>query len=87
MENKQTTKRTGKTLTGKVASMKMNKTISVEVTQISRHPLYRKTMRHTKKYLAHYEGNTLQLGDTVTIRENRPMSKNKRFSVLEVKGK
>lgn len=87
MENKQTTKRKGKTLTGKVVSLKMNKTIAVEVTQLTRHPLYRKTMRSTKKYLAHYEGNSIQLGDIITIAETRPMSKNKRFIAQEGKGK
>ena len=77
----------GKRFTGKVAHVGAFKTITVEVVQITRHPLYRKTMRSTKRFLVHYEGTGLQLGDTVTIVETRPISKRKRFMVVEGKGK
>ncbi len=77
----------GKRFTGKVAHVGAFKTITVEVVQITRHPLYRKTMRSTKRFLVHYEGTGLQLGDTVTIVETRPISKRKRFMVFEGKGK
>lgn len=70
-------------LEGKVASVKMNKTIVVEVIQITRHPLYRKTMRSSKRFFAHYEGTTLKEGDKVRIIETRPISKLKRFIVIE----
>jgi small subunit ribosomal protein S17 len=73
----------GRELTGIVASVKMNKTIVIEVIQIRRHPLYRKTIRTTKRFFAHYEGNTLKVGDHVTVTEIRPMSKLKRFIVKE----
>jgi len=75
------TKQKGKELSGTVVETKMNKTIVVEVVQIRRHPLYRKTMRKTKRFFAHYEGNALHVGDHVTISEVRPISKLKRFIV------
>jgi len=77
----------GKTLTGIVAHVGAFKTITVEVVQITRHPLYRKTMRSTKRFLVHYEGTELAVGDGVTIIETRPISRMKRFMVLEQKGK
>jgi small subunit ribosomal protein S17 len=87
MEEKKTPIRKGKTLTGKVAHVGAFKTITVEVVQITRHPLYRKTMRSTKKMLVHYEGTGLKVGDGVTIIETRPISRRKRFMVFEGKGK
>ena len=72
----------GRVLEGKVASIKMNKTIVVEVIQIRQHPLYRKTMRSSKRVFAHYEGTALKLGDRVRIKETRPVSKLKRFIVI-----
>ncbi|KKR00977.1 MAG: 30S ribosomal protein S17 [Microgenomates group bacterium GW2011_GWC1_39_12] len=82
-----TTIRKGKTFIGKVAHVGVFKTITVEVVQITRHPLYRKTMRSTKRFLVHYEGTALKVGDAVTIIETRPISRMKRFTVLEQKGK
>jgi small subunit ribosomal protein S17 len=79
--------RKGKILTGKVAHVGSFKTITVEVVQITRHPLYRKTMRSTKRMLVHYEGTELKVGDAVTIIETRPISRLKRFIVFEGKGK
>jgi small subunit ribosomal protein S17 len=87
MEEKKTTNHKGKTLTGKVTHVGAYKTITVEVVQITRHPLYRKTMRSTKKMLVHYEGTELAVGDSVTIIETRPISRRKRFMVYEGKGK
>jgi small subunit ribosomal protein S17 len=87
MEEKQKIIRKGKTFTGKVAHVGAFKTITVEVVQITRHPLYRKTMRSTKRFLVHYEGSGLKVGDAVTIIETRPISRRKRFMVLEGKGK
>ncbi len=77
----------GKIFKGKVAHVGAFKTITVEVVQITRHPLYRKTMRSTKRFLVHYEGTELKVGDGVTIIETRPISRMKRFMVLEQKGK
>ena len=82
-----TTINKGKTFIGKVAHVGAFKTITVEVVQITRHPLYRKTMRSTKRFLVHYEGTDLKVGDGVTIIETRPISRMKRFIVLEQKGK
>jgi len=87
MEEKQIIIRKSKTFTGKVAHVGAFKTITVEVVQITRHPLYRKTMRSTKRFLVHYEGTTLKVGDNVTIIETRPISRLKRFMVFEGKGK
>jgi small subunit ribosomal protein S17 len=87
MEEKQKIIRKGKTLTGKVVHVGVFKTITVEVVQITRHPLYRKTMRSTKRMLVHYEGTELKVGDGVTIIETRPISRRKRFMVYEGKGK
>jgi small subunit ribosomal protein S17 len=71
----------GKALQGKVISKKMNKTIVVEISHMFRHPLYRKATRTTKRYLVHSENEAVQVGDTVTITETRPISKLKRFIV------
>lgn len=76
----------GRTMTGKVTHVGALKTITVEVIQITRHPLYRKTMRSTKRLSVHYEGTELHVGDTVTIIETRPISKLKRFTVFVPKG-
>lgn len=68
---------------GKVVSNKMNKTIVVEVERVVAHPMYKKRVRKTKRFLAHAE-NPVKLGDFVEIEETRPMSKNKRFVVKKV---
>jgi len=64
---------------GVVTSAAMNKTITVAVQGWRKHPLYKKNIRHTKKYKAHDESNTCQVGDLVQIRESRPLSKTKRW--------
>ncbi len=73
-----------KTLQGIVVSDVMEKTISVEVVTIGKHPLYKKTVRKSKKFMAHDENNDCNAGDTVRIMETRPMSKNKRWRLVEI---
>jgi small subunit ribosomal protein S17 len=73
-----------RTLTGVVTSDKMEKTVVVSVDRVTRHPLYGKVIKLSKKYQAHNEDNTVKIGDTVRIRECRPISKNKKFFVEEV---
>lgn len=69
---------------GKVVSDKMEKTVVIAVEDKTRHPLYGKTVRQTKKYKAHDEENTCRIGDEVKIMETRPLSKDKRWRVVEV---
>lgn len=73
-----------KTRSGKVVSDKMDKTIVVAVETIKRHPLYKKTVKVTKKYKAHDENNEAKIGDTVVIMETRPLSKDKNWRLVEV---
>jgi small subunit ribosomal protein S17 len=71
-------------LVGRVVSTKMEKTVVVQVDNTQRHPLYKKVIRTSKKYLAHDESNTVPLGALVKIVESRPISKRKRWAVEEV---
>ncbi|MBE2239889.1 MAG: 30S ribosomal protein S17 [Caldilineaceae bacterium] len=71
-------------LVGTVTSNKMDKTVIVTIERVTRHPLYGKIVRRNKKYKAHDEGNTCQMGDVVRIRECRPISKDKKFFVEEI---
>lgn len=73
-----------KRLVGRVISDKMNKTIVVSVERTKRHPLYGKIIRVNKKYKAHDEQNEAAIGDTVTILESRPISKEKRWVMTEI---
>ena len=73
-----------KALIGVVTSDKMDKTIVVNVVRVTRHPLYGKTIRKNKRYKAHDENNQATMGDTVRIRECRPISKEKTFFVEEI---
>ncbi|MGB1204678.1 MAG: 30S ribosomal protein S17 [Chitinophagales bacterium] len=70
--------------TGIVTSDKMDKTITVSVLRKVRHPLYGKFLKKTKKYAAHDEENKCGIGDTVTIMETRPLSKRKRWRLIEI---
>jgi small subunit ribosomal protein S17 len=70
-------------LQGTVVSSKNNKTIVVEVERRYTHPLLKKTVRRTKKYHAHDENNVFKTGDRVEIQESAPISKLKRWVVLE----
>jgi len=69
---------------GRVVSDKMDKTVVVAVDYLKPHPLYRKTIRKTNKFYAHDEANACGVGDLVRIGEMRPMSKTKRWEVLEI---
>ena len=71
-------------LWGVVTSDKMNKTVTVEIERRFTHPLFKKTVRRTKKYHAHDENNEYNTGDTVRIMETRPLSKLKRWRVVDV---
>ncbi len=67
---------------GVVVSDKMDKTVTVKVEHRIMHPLYKKFIRRSKKYAAHDEDNACKIGDTVSIRECRPISKRKKWEVL-----
>ena len=69
---------------GIVFSTKMDKTIVVKVTDRVRHPLYDKTLQRTKKLYVHDEANDAKEGDRVRVAETRPLSKNKRWRLVEV---
>ena len=73
-----------KTRIGKVVSDKMDKTVVVTIKDKVRHPLYGKIINRTVKYKAHDEENTCGVGDKVLIMETRPMSKDKRWRVVEI---
>jgi small subunit ribosomal protein S17 len=70
--------------TGVVVSNKMDKTISVKVERRLMHPLYGKFVKRTNKFFAHDEENSCNPGDVVRIMETRPLSKNKRWRVVEI---
>ncbi len=69
---------------GTVTSDKMDKTITVSVETVKQHPLYKKTIKTSKKYKAHDENNEAKAGDVVRIMETRPLSKDKRWRLLEI---
>ena len=73
-----------KTKLGVVVSNKMDKTITVAVEEFVRHSLYGKAVKRTKKFRAHDEENTCSIGDTVKIMETRPLSKSKRWRLVEI---
>ncbi|TCS81539.1 30S ribosomal protein S17 [Tepidibacillus fermentans] len=69
---------------GKVVSDKMDKTIVVAVETYKKHPLYGKRIKYTKKFKAHDENNQAKIGDIVKIMETRPLSKDKRWRLVEI---
>lgn len=73
-----------KTRVGKVVSNKMDKTIVVAIEDNVRHPLYKKIVKRTIKFKAHDEENTCNIGDKVEIMETRPISKDKRWRLINV---
>lgn len=73
-----------KTRTGKVVSDKMDKTIVVAVENHVKHPLYKKIVKRTYKLKAHDENNECRIGDTVKVMETRPLSKDKRWRLVEI---
>ena len=76
--------KTVRTLTGKVVSDKMDKSIVVLIERQVQHPLYGKLIRRSTKLHAHDENNTAKAGDVVTIKESRPVSKTKSWTLVEV---
>ena len=73
-----------KTRIGQVVSDKMDKTIVVAIEDSVRHPLYKKTMKRTYKLKAHDENNECGIGDTVEVMETRPLSKDKRWRLVNI---
>ncbi|MDD4699122.1 MAG: 30S ribosomal protein S17 [Oscillospiraceae bacterium] len=73
-----------KTRVGKVVSDKMDKTVVVAIEDNVKHPLYKKIIKNTVKLKAHDEDNTCKTGDRVLIMETRPLSKDKRWRVIEI---
>lgn len=73
-----------KAKTGVVVSNKMEKTISVQVERRLMHPIYGKFVKRSKKFFAHDEENSCNVGDLVRIMETRPLSKNKRWRLVEI---
>jgi small subunit ribosomal protein S17 len=69
---------------GRVVSDKMDKTVVVSVERLRRHPIYKRVVRLSSKFKAHDERNTARVGDTVRIEESRPLSAEKRWTVVEV---
>ena len=85
-EQTETTKKPGlrKTRVGVVTSTKMDKTIVVSIEDRIKHPLYGKVLRRTIKLKAHDENNECNIGDTVKVMETRPLSKDKRWRLVEI---
>lgn len=73
-----------KSRTGIVVSDKMDKTIVVEIERKTKHPLYAKTVKRSKKFKVHDEQNAAKIGDKVLITETRPLSKDKRWRLVEI---
>ena len=82
MEEKRTSSR--KVRVGKVVSDKMDKTVVIAISDRVAHPLYKKIVGRTYKLKAHDENNTCGVGDTVKVMETRPLSKDKRWRVVEI---
>jgi small subunit ribosomal protein S17 len=78
------TRNAQRTVVGRVVSDKMNKSVSVSIERVIKHPVYGKYVRRTSKVMAHDETNDCKTGDLVAIRECRPMSKNKAWKVVDV---
>ena len=73
-----------KTRVGKVVSDKMDKTVVVAIEDNVKHPLYKKIIKNTVKFKAHDESNECRIGDRVLVMETRPLSKDKRWRVVEI---
>ena len=86
MNNDKTTVSRGsrKVRTGQVVSARMQKTIVVQVSRLVRHPFYKRVIRRATKFKVHDEQNTAKPGDWVTIMETRPLSKDKRWRLVEI---
>ena len=86
-ETKQVAERGRRTVTGQVVSDKMDKTVSVSIERLIKHPVYGKYIHRTTKVLAHDESNECKAGDRLTISECRPMSKRKAGQVGNIVGR
>ena len=73
-----------KSKTGRVVSDKMDKTVVVSVERLRRHPIYKRVVRLSSKFKAHDQDNSAKVGDTVRIEESRPLSREKRWTVVEI---
>ena len=82
--NSKDEKKRSRTVVGRVVSNKADKSVSVSIERVVKHPVYGKYIRRTSKVLAHDESNQCQAGDTVAITECRPISKRKSWRVVEV---
>ena len=83
-ENEKLEKRNTRKIIGKVVSNKMDKTVSVAIERLIKHPVYGKYIRRTSKVLAHDENNSCNEGDRVAISECRPISKHKSWKIVDV---
>ena len=77
-------KKTRKQIIGKVVSNKMEKTIVVEIEALVMHPLYKKSVRRSKRIKGHDNKNECSVGDIVKVEETRPLSKEKRYKLIEI---
>ncbi|MGH2462356.1 MAG: 30S ribosomal protein S17 [Candidatus Limnocylindria bacterium] len=75
-----------RTKVGRVVSDKMDKTVVVSVERLQRHPIYKRVIRRSTKFKAHDQDNAARVGDTVRIEESRPLSRDKRWRLVEVLG-
>jgi small subunit ribosomal protein S17 len=82
--NMETTRNTRRERIGVVVSNNMEKSIVISVKQKIKHPIYGKFVNKTSRFMAHDEENTCNVGDTVKISETRPLSKNKRWRLVEI---
>ncbi|MFT6028387.1 MAG: small subunit ribosomal protein S17 [Oleiphilaceae bacterium] len=87
MKMTEAAKTTARTLSGKVVSNKMDKSITVLIERLVKHPIYGKYIKRSTKVHAHDEDNTCNIGDTVTIQETRPLSKTKSFTLVAIDDK
>lgn len=83
MQRTNISKKNNKLFTGRVVSTKMKNTIVVEIVHTRPHPMYKKIMKKTKRILAHNDKLEIHEGDSVVIRETRPLSRNKHFEVVK----
>jgi len=75
-----------RTKVGRVVSDKMDKTVVVSVERLQRHPIYKRVIRRSTKFKAHDQENAARVGDSVRIEESRPLSRDKRWRVVEILG-
>jgi small subunit ribosomal protein S17 len=73
-----------RTLSGRVVSNKMDKSITVRVERFVKHPIYKKFVKRSTKIMAHDANNECQIGDFVTVQESRPLSKNKTWALVNI---